>query len=84
MIRKQLYIDEELDQALKTLAARSGRSEAAHVRAALRAYLGRGPAVPSDGDDPLLALIGLVDDEEGPDDVAVHHDQYLYGVAEPA
>ncbi len=83
MIRKQLYIDKELDEALKELASRSGRSEAAHVRAALRAYLGRDATAPRDGDDPMLALIGLVDDE-GPDDVAVHHDHYLYGVSKSA
>jgi hypothetical protein len=33
---------------------------------------------PSD-DDPFLRLIGLVDDPDGPDDVAVNHNHYLYG-----
>jgi hypothetical protein len=28
--------------------------------------------------DPLEKLIALVEDDEGPDDVAVHHDHYLY------
>lgn len=31
--------------------------------------------------DPLEALIDLVDDPDGPDDVAVNHDHYLYGAA---
>jgi hypothetical protein len=58
------------------LAARTGRSEAFHVRAALERYLGQEPV----GDeDPLERLIGLVDDPEGPTDVAANHDHYLYG-----
>ena len=39
MVRKQVYIDEHLDEGLKVLAARSGQPEAEHVRAALRKYL---------------------------------------------
>lgn len=78
MIRKQVYIDEELDEGLKVLAARTGRPEAEHVRAALREYLEeRLPTPPAD--DPLLRLIGLVDEPAGPDDVAEEHDHYLYG-----
>jgi hypothetical protein len=78
MVRKQIYIDEDLDQELKALAARTGAPEAAHVRAALRDYLEvHAPAV--DAPDPLLQIIGLVDDPAGPDDVAEQHDHYLYG-----
>jgi hypothetical protein len=29
--------------------------------------------------DPLLPILGLVDDPRGPDDVAEEHDHYLYG-----
>jgi plasmid stability protein len=76
MIRKQVYIDEDLDQALKALAARTGRSEAAHLRDALRAYLSSLAPLPGAG---LEALVGLVDDPHGPDDVAEEHDHYLYG-----
>ena len=76
MIRKQLYLDEPTERALKRLAARTGRSEAWHVRKALRDYLHRD----SDEDgDPLERLIGLVVDPEGPTDVAENHDHYLYG-----
>ena len=78
MIRKQLYIDEDLDRALKVLAAWTGQSEAEHVRAALRRYLAD-HAVQHSDDDPLLELVGLVADERGPDDVAANHDDYLYG-----
>jgi hypothetical protein len=78
MVRKQIYIDEDLDQDLKALAERTGEPEAAHVRAALRGYLeARRPS--ADAADPLLQIIGLVDDAEGPGDVAEEHDHYLYG-----
>ena len=78
MVRKQIYIDEELDQGLKTLSARTGEPEAAHVRAALRGYL-EAHRPPVDAADPLLEMIGLVDDARGPSDVAEEHDHYLYG-----
>ena len=77
MIRKQVYIDDELDQGLKRLSALSGQPEAVHVRAALRAFLDAN--LPTVHDDPLERLVGLVDDARGPDDVAAHHDRYLYG-----
>lgn len=77
MLRKQLYIEEELDRGLKVLSARTGRSEADHVRTALRHYLAE--QLPAPKRDPLLRLIGMVADAEGPDDVAEEHDRYLYG-----
>ncbi|MGQ0575378.1 MAG: ribbon-helix-helix protein, CopG family [Pseudonocardia sp.] len=83
MVRKQLYIDEDLNQGLRALAARTGLSEAEHVRAALREYLQHTP--PADGDDdPLLELIGMVDDPSLPTDLAVNHDHYLYGAPRKA
>lgn len=79
MVRKQLYIDDDLNDGLKLLAARTGRSEAEHVRAALRDYLHDDRQADPSSPDPLLELVGLVDDPEGPRDVAVNHDRYLYG-----
>lgn len=76
MRRKQLYLDEPLNRALKRLAARTGRSEAFHVREALRRYLDR--EEPTD-EDPFELIIGLVGDPGGPTDVAANHDHYLYG-----
>lgn len=76
MRRKQIYLDETSERSLKRLAARTGRSEASHIREALRQYLGSGTAP---DDDPLERLIGLVEDAHGPDDVAENHDHYLYG-----
>ena len=76
MIRKQIAIDEELAEGLRTLAARTGKSEAAHIRAALRSYLDANlPPLRN----PLVQLIGLVDLAQGPRDVAAEHDHYLYG-----
>jgi hypothetical protein len=76
MRRKQIYLDDASDRALKRLAARTGRSEAFHIREALQRYLASSG---DSGDDPLERLIGLVADETGPDDVAEEHDHYLYG-----
>ena len=76
MKRKQLYLEERADRALKRLAARTGRSEAAHVREALARYLQQEQET---DDDPFDQLIGLVDDHDGPTDVAENHDHYLYG-----
>lgn len=76
MRRKQLYLEESTDRALKRLSARTGRSEAWHVREALRSYLDREHV---GEDDPFDLIIGLVDEPAGPTDVAEHHDHYLYG-----
>ncbi len=77
MRRKQLYLDDESDRALKRLSASTGRSEASHVREALQRYLAE--ATPPVEGDPLGDLIGLVNDPAGPTDQAVNHDHYLYG-----
>ena len=76
MRRKQVYLDEPSERALRRLAARTGRSEAHHVREALRRSLA---AEPGTADDPLERLIGLVDDPTGPTEVAANHDHFLYG-----
>lgn len=81
MKRKQLYIDEKLDRGLKQLARTTDRSEASHVRDALRDYLARHLDLHA---DPLGELVGLVGDPEGPVDVAERHDRYLYEAAEDA
>jgi predicted DNA-binding protein len=39
MRRKQIYLDEANERALKRLAARTGRSEASLIREALKRYL---------------------------------------------
>ena len=42
MRRKQIYLDEANERALKRLAARTGRSEASLIREALKRYLAPG------------------------------------------
>lgn len=88
MRRKQLYIDEDLDEALGRLAARTGESEASHVRKALRVYLERRDAGEAAApyraeSDPLLRFIGAAGKDAGPTDSARAHDHYLYGAAKP-
>lgn len=46
------------------------------MREALQRYVAE---LPAPEEDPLERLIGLVDDADGPDDVAEQHDHYLYG-----
>lgn len=58
MIRKQLYLDEDLDHELKLLAGRTGLSEAEHVRRALRHYLERESG--SSGFAPLIELADAI------------------------
>lgn len=81
MRRKQLYLDEASDRALKRLAAQTGRSEASHVREAIALYLGEHQPETTDA---LSQLVGLVPDTSGPDDVAENHDHYLYGAPKVA
>lgn len=81
MRRKQIYLDDASERSLKRLAARTGRSEASHIREALHRYLATGSELV---DDPLEQLIGLVPDPHGPDDVAEEHDHYLYGAPKEA
>ena len=84
MIRKQLYLDEALNRDLKTVARRSGESEATHVRRALRRYLDTQlDTADVDEDDPLLELVGLAGETDAPTDLARNHDRYLYGADRP-
>jgi hypothetical protein len=54
MIRKQLYLDDDLDHELKLLSGRTGLSEAEHVRRALRKYLESETS--GSGFEPLVEL----------------------------
>ena len=70
-----MYIDDDLDDALRQAAAVEGRSAAAIIRDAVRGYLTLDNA--QSADDPFRAIIGAYDG--GPDDAAEEHDRYLYG-----
>lgn len=75
MRRTQIYIDQDLDQALRQAAAAEGRSAAALIREAVRAYLAS-RAKSSLGDDPILAMAGAF--KGLPADAAAQHDRDLY------
>ncbi len=82
MVRKQVYIDEDLESSLKVISAQTGRPEAEHIRQALRDYVEKlRSELVADSEDPLLGLIGIVDDPSLPTDIALEHDHYLYGVS---
>lgn len=68
MKRLQISIDEELDEALGVEAARRKTSKAALIREFVRERLGG-----RDGRaDPMLALIGDIDDSAGDIDEVVY------------
>jgi predicted DNA-binding protein len=68
MRRTQIYLDDELDEELRAVASAQGRSAAAVIREALRAYLDRA--------DPILPAAGTVG--ALPRDAAAKHDRDLY------
>lgn len=76
--RKQIYLDEESDWALKRLALTTKISEAEHIRRAVKKYIVKQKARMAE-EDPLQKLIGLCDKPDGPTDASIHHDRYLYG-----
>jgi len=75
--RKQVYLDEDSDFALKRLANATGVSEAEHIRRAVRKYLETKEMELGESSDPLEELIGLCDAPHGPTDASIHHDKYL-------
>jgi hypothetical protein len=76
MRRKQILIDEPTDRASSAwrLAPAARKARSCARRSSL--LVSRDA---EEGADPLDGLIGLVDDSDGPDDVAEEHDHYLYG-----
>ena len=79
--RKQIYIDEESERALKTLALETKVSELEHIRRAVKKYIAK-QKVEAVEKDLLEKLIGLCDKLEGPTDASIHHDSYLYREAD--
>ncbi len=75
--RKQIYLDEESDRALKTLAFTTNISEAEHIRRAVKKYIAKQKGKIAE-EDPIRKLIGLCDKPDGPTDSSIHHDRYLY------
>ena len=75
--RKQIYLDEESDRALKNLALTTNISESEHIRIAVKKYIAK-QKNNLGKEDPLWKLIGLCDKLDGPTDASLHHDKYLY------
>lgn len=69
MRRIQIYIEEELDEALQAEATRTGRSKAAIIRESVAARIGRVGKIP---EDPISALVGSVDAEPAEADEIVY------------
>ena len=67
MKRLQIYIDEELDEALGAQAAREGESKAALIRRYVAERLGPAPDA-----DPLDDLVGSIDVDPAPVDDVVY------------
>jgi hypothetical protein len=67
MKRLQIYIDEELDDALAAEAARTGTSKAALIRRFVAEHIRGAP-----GRDPIDDLVGVSDAEPGDIDSVVY------------
>jgi hypothetical protein len=76
--RKQIYLDEESDRALKMLAIETKISESEHIRRAVAKYIVKQKTAIADK-DPIQEIIGLCDNPHGPTDASINHDRYLYG-----
>lgn len=74
MMRKQIYLSEEADKALKRLAVAKGRSESELIREAIDGYLSRHEQT----QDPWDALVGLV--PEGDHDESRRVDEVVYNL----
>jgi hypothetical protein len=67
--RIQIYIPEELDEALEKEAVKTGRSKAAIIRESVAARIG---PQGKPAKDPLTDLVGSVDAEPGDIDEVVY------------
>lgn len=72
MRRIQLYVDEDVDQAVSAEAARLGTSRSAVIRDAVRTSL---PGYFSREPDPIDELVGWLVDADPVDDI----DEVIYG-----
>jgi len=77
MKRKQIYLDEESELRLKSIAFRRKQSEASLIREAVTRYLSEEESnVLDQSENPLLRMIGMV--HKGRKDASLRHDRYLY------
>lgn len=76
MVRKQAYIFPEQDEELKKLAKIKMVTEAEIIREALDNFIRQEKKRLQE--NPLLKIVGIGGEEEGPQDGSVNHDKYLY------
>ncbi|NMB26345.1 MAG: CopG family transcriptional regulator [Firmicutes bacterium] len=76
MHRMQFYIEPELRDELESLAKQRNVPMAELIREAIRSYVIR--ERPPGKKDPLFNIIGMFKSSDGPSDVAINHDKYIY------
>jgi hypothetical protein len=79
MIRKQIYLPEELERRLAIASKQQRRSEAELVREALEEKLAAAAPVSAGAALMKLAELGKRLDINLPADASANHDDYLYG-----
>jgi hypothetical protein len=79
MIRKQIYLPEELEQRLAVASKQQQKSEAELVREALEDKLAAPSSVSAGAALLKLAELGKRLDIKLPPDASAKHDDYLYG-----
>jgi hypothetical protein len=77
MIRKQIYLTEEIDLKTKRLAEIENVSQAEIIRNALAEYLEEKDI--DDVQDPLFKMLGLIKKGESKKKESKTYDEYLYG-----
>lgn len=77
MIRKQIYLNEEMNDIIKEIADKNNISQSEVIRKAITKYL-REKQQKGEIKDPLLDLIGLGSSDVS--DGSINHDHYIYGV----
>lgn len=75
VVKKQMYLTEDLDRTVKAIAAERNESESQIIREAIAAYAER----IHPPDDPFDRIIGMYTGP-APKDGSINHDRYLYSV----
>lgn len=80
MLRKQLYLPEELDQEIKLQALKEQKAEAEVIRDLLYRGLKKTPRAKNRFKTPADFLLHMVSyNVKGPKDLSKNLDRYLYG-----
>jgi len=76
MERHQIYLDSNQKRELARLAKREGSSMSHVIREAVAEYIvsRKRQQLDDSEENPLLALIGMIDDIDAPKDGSVNHD----------